>query len=99
MKRTIGGIAVVIGLVSAPGHAAEQCPYDHQLFSSGWVSCQKGSQFRCVDGKWQDLGLRCADQDAHDGGVRVQPGVNEPAVTDPAVKQPKAPAVPTPGAP
>jgi hypothetical protein len=66
-----------------------------QPFAEGTTTCQKGRQFRCVGGGWQDVGTTCADEDPGDFGVKVQPGVNEPKVREPSVRQPGRPDAPT----
>jgi hypothetical protein len=87
--------ALVVGATSVA--AATVCSYNMQAFSEGTVSCQSGTQFRCVSGKWENVGTQCADADPGDAGVKVQPGVNQPAVREPAVRDPsvKQPAAPT----
>jgi hypothetical protein len=68
-----------------------------QAFSEGTVSCQSGTQFRCVGGKWENVGTQCADVDPGDAGVKVDPGVNRADVREPAVREPsvKAACAPT----
>jgi hypothetical protein len=57
--------------------------YEGQFYSNGSVSCQGGSQQRCVEGRWQPLGLGCAAEEAGAAGMREQPGVNAPSVNAP----------------
>jgi hypothetical protein len=96
-KPLIALCAIVVGTASVA--AAAPCSYRMQAFSEGAVSCQSGTQFRCVSGSWQNVGTQCADQDPGDAGVKVQPGVNQPtvggpAVREPSVRQPGGPAEP-----
>jgi len=93
-KPLVALCAVVVGTASVA--AAAPCSYRLRPFSEGSVSCQSGTQFRCVGGKWESVGTQCADEDPGDGGVTVQPGVNEPKVREPGVR---GPSVQQPGAP
>jgi hypothetical protein len=87
--------ALVVGATSVA--AAPLCSYNMRAFSEGTTTCQSGTQFRCVGGKWESVGTQCADEDPGDAGVRLQPGVNEPTVREPVVREPsvKQPAPPT----
>jgi len=93
-KLLVALCAIVLGSASVATGAT--CAYRMQAFSEGTVSCQSGTQFRCVGGKWENVGTQCADQDPGDAGVKVQPGVNQPTVREPAVREP---SVRQPGAP
>ena len=66
-----------------------RCMYGGKFYGPGSVSCQAGSQAECVDGRWNPLGLDCADQGAGPGGIREQPGV--PQAGDDAVPPPTVP--------
>ena len=87
-------VATFLGTASVVTGAV--CSYRMQAFAEGTTSCQSGRQYRCSGGKWEDVGTNCADEDPGDGGVNVQPGVNQPTVREPGVREP---SVKQPGAP
>jgi hypothetical protein len=95
MKPLVVLCAIVVGTASVA--VAAPCSYRMQAFSEGTTSCQSGTQFRCVGGKWENVGTQCADEDPGAAGVNVDPGVREPRVREPGVGEPSVqqPAVPT----
>jgi hypothetical protein len=75
---------LVLEARQAPGQGS-QCTYANQYFNSGSTSCQNGTQYRCVAGRWEANGLACADTGVDEG----QPELNvDPSRSDPSVRQP-----------
>ena len=95
--RVLAAMLVLLAFSAGPALSqGQRCMYANEFFSSGAISCQAGTQFRCVAGAWQRLGLGCADTKAEsdEEGLQVDPSRQAPGVGDPAVKQPGPPTVP-----
>jgi hypothetical protein len=74
--RKAGTLLLALVMTAGSAGAGEvRCMYGGQFYGPGAVSCQAGSQVQCVDGRWNPLGLACADEGAGTGGMREQPGV------------------------
>jgi hypothetical protein len=74
---------LVMGAVLSAGGIATadaQCMYNQRFYGPDAMSCQNGSQARCVDGTWKMTGEQCADQAPDPSGEENQPGVVQPPV-------------------
>jgi len=75
-------VMLVVG-VTALGRVAaaeSQCMWADRFYGPDALSCQRGVQMKCVDGRWQATGAQCADEPGDPGGEENQPGVTQPPV-------------------
>ena len=75
--------AVLVGAVLAVGQLAaadSQCMWAQNFYGPDALSCQDGTQMKCVDGRWQPTGSQCADDAGDPTGKENQPGVVQPPV-------------------
>ena len=68
---------LAIGRVAA---ADAQCMWANVPYGADAISCQRGTQMKCVDGLWKPTGSQCADDPGDPTGEENQPGVVQPPV-------------------
>jgi len=75
-------VMVVLGALSVGWVAAadSQCMYAHQFYGANALSCQDGTQMKCIEGRWQATGSQCADEAGDPTGKENQPGVVQPPI-------------------
>ena len=72
----VGG-ALAVGQIAA---ADSRCMWAQNFYGPDALSCQRGTQMKCVDGRWQPTGSQCADDPGDPSGEENQPGVVQPPV-------------------
>lgn len=107
MKRigsiVIGGVGLLGALGLAPAAARGQgasCGYQGAVYSDGALSCQRGVQVQCLDGRWVSQEETCTEQYGGAGGqLRMESGAEQPAPTDDPMPSDSdvAPPDPNPG--
>jgi hypothetical protein len=50
---------VVVTPSAASGGTSASCSWNGQPTSSGGISCQSGTQYRCDNGTWEQTALSC----------------------------------------
>lgn len=63
MAKLLTGITFGIGLLFAPAVllANDTCSYEGTAYSEGAAVCQSGTQYRCDDGEWENMGFACSE--------------------------------------
>lgn len=72
----VGG-ALAAGQIAA---ADDRCMWAQTFYGQDALSCQRGTQMKCVDGRWKPTGAQCADDPGVPTGEENQPGVVQPPV-------------------
>ena len=62
----IGSLLLMLlgtGSAAAQGNEEGGCVYNRQIYPEGYEMCQAGTQKRCDEGAWEDIGFCDGDED------------------------------------